>query len=358
MTNTLTAIGVQQALVTIPSGATSGTASITQVGVGAFPVWQGQVTTDSSDIISALAYVQLLNNTTLQAVRSTSATNTIIVNVAVVDADITNLVKTVQSGLTTITTGNTTATSAISTVNNANAAIFYLGDDTTGTTFTRASSSVTLSGTNVTASRNIGNLAATVSWVVVEFQPAAINSSVQNVTLASAASGSTFSATITSVNTNNTMLAYSGFKGPGTTGAKQFPYIKLATSTSVQSVYNTAPAAVSNIAQCCVIEFVSGILAQNVQRNTITLSSALNTTASITSSPVAQTLANWLGNNTTDAATDVAIDTFNVTQTSASVLTMSAGTVASGVGSYEVINWNTTASVGQSLNSIWFGADA
>lgn len=356
MTVALTSIGIQQASVTIISGATSGTASITQVGTGAFPVWQGEITNDSADVVSALGYVQLLNNTTVQAVRSTSSTNTITINVAVVDGDTTNLIKTVQSGITTIATGNVSATSSISTVTNAHAAIFYLGEDTTGTTLTRACSSVTLSGTTVTASRNIGNLATTVSWVVVEFQGAALNSSIQNVTLSSAVSGTTFSSSITSVNTNNTMLAHGGSQGPGTTGAKEFPYIKLNNSTTVQSVYNTAPAALSNIARCSVIEFVSGILAQSVQRNTITLSSAINNTASITSSPTTHTLANWLGNNTTDAAINLSIDKFSLTQTSASVLTMSAGTLASGVGSYEVINFNSTG--GQTLDPIWFGADA
>jgi len=358
MTAALTSVGVQQISVTIANGATTGTATITAVGSGAFIVWQGQTSTDTSTAVSSQARIELTNTTTGTATRNTSSTDTVVVNAVIVDGDPTNLVKSVQSGTTTLSTAQTTNTSSISAVTNTNTAVFYLGTSTASVAnWSRSQASVTLSGTTVTVTRGVSNGATIVGWCVTEFQGTSLNSSTQNVTITSTASGTTFSTTITSVTTANTMLANGGFiTAQATSAAKALPRFSLASSTAVHTDYNTAPAVTTDVAQCVVVEFVSAILAQNVQRNTITITAGTSNTATITSSATTQTLCNWLGNSTTETTFDAATAQHKITQTNATTLTESVNSSATGTGSYETIQFNPAGgAVTITYISDWFG---
>jgi hypothetical protein len=343
VTAALTSVGVQQVSITIGNGATSNTATITAVGAGAFIIWQGQTTTDSTTAASAFARIELTNSTTVTATRNTSSTDTVTINALVVDGDTTNLVKSVQSGTVSIASGSTSGTASISAVTNANTAIFYLGTSTAAAAnLTRDMCNVSLSGTTVTAARNASNGACVVGFCVVEFQSAALASSTQNVTITSTASGTSFATTITSVTTANAMIAYGGMLNGVNTGdeRKDFYRLSLASSTSVQMDCNTAPAGTSVIAKCVVIEFASGILAQSVQRSTISLSAATSNTATITSATAAQTACNWLGNSSDQSTFGLNDSICRITQTNDTTLTMNVNTSGSPVGSYEVITFN------------------
>lgn len=344
----LTSVGVQQVSITIANGATTGTATITTVGTGAFIVWQGCTTTDTGTTVSSDARVELTNTTTVTATRNTTSTDTITVNAVVVDGNTTNLIKSVQSGTTTIGTAATSATSSITAVTNANTAIFYLGSSSaSAASFSREDCNVSLSGTTVTATRGVSSGATIAGWCVVEFQSAALNSATQNVSVTTTASGTSFSTAITGVNPVNTMLAFGGFLTLlGSTPNKSSPRMSLASSTSVHTDYNTAPAVTTEIANCVVIEFASALLAQDIQRGTIAISAGTSNTATITSSTTTQTLCNWLNNTTTTSTFAPNTSLFRITQTNATTLTESVNSSATGTGSYEVITFNPAAAAG------------
>lgn len=349
MTAALTSVGVQQVSITIASGATTGTATITAVGAGAFIVWDGQTTTDSSTAVSALARIEITNTTTITATRNTSSTDTITINAVVIDGDATNLIKSVQSGTTTILTAATTGTSTISAVTNTNTAIFFLGTSTASAagSLLRVDCNVSLAGTTVTATRGASSGADVVGWCVVEYQAAALNSSTQNFSVTTTATGTSFSTTISSVTTGNTMLAFGGFvSGSVGIAGRDYPRLSLASATSVQTDYSTAPLVTTGVTKGVVIEFVSGILAQTIQRGTITITAGTSNTATITSAATAQTLANWLNNTTNNASTNIDGETCRITQTNATTLTQTSNTSQTAVGSYEVVTFNPAAGGG------------
>lgn len=343
MTAALTSVGVQQVTITIPNGATSATATITTVGSGAFITLQGQTTTDSTTAASAVARVELTNTTTVTAYRNTSSTATITVTAVVVDGDTTNLVDSVQHVTAAITTFNLTGTATISAVTNNNTFVNYLGGITGGSlTISRTLARVGLSGTTVTFTRGANLSANTHGACIVELQGSALNSSVQNITRASTSSGTTYAATISSVTMNNTFLANGGAEIASslTSTTQTFGRMQLTTSTNVNVDVTSAPSVTTNIYAFCVVELVSGMLAQNIQRGTITLTAATSNTATITSSATAETMTNWLGNSSNQASITFNVANYKITQTDATTLTMTANTSATGVGSYEAVQFN------------------
>lgn len=343
MTAAITSVGVQQVSITIGSGATSNTATITAVGAGAFILYQGQTTIDFSDANAACARIELTNPTTVTATRNTSSTDTVTINAVIIDGDTTNLIKSVQSGTITILTAATTGTATISAVTNTNTAVAFLGFSTAAIlNLTRDEVALSLAGTTVTATRSATNGATVVGYCVIEFQGAALNSSTQNISIDSAGAGTTFTATITSVTVNNTMLIWGGqFTGASSTSeAKDFGRFDLTNATTVTVTVNTAPAVTTNTYKCVVVEFVSAMLAQAIQRGTIAIAAGTSNTATITSSPTAETVCNWLGNTTTATTAQFNTSIASITQTNATTLTETLGTSGSVTGSYEVVDFN------------------
>lgn len=335
MTSYLASGGVQWFTITIASGQTTGTASISAVGSGAFMVWQGETTTDSTTTTSAEAVLSI-SGTTVTATRAASSTDTITVNGAIVDGDTTNLVKSVQYGSLTIGSAATTNTASITAVTNNNTAIFYLGQSTTaGVVFTRSFAAVSLSGTTVTATRGATGSTVTVGFVVVEFQGTALQSATQAVSIATAA-GTSFTGTITGVSTSNSMIAYGGTVDAISADTRALSYGILTNSTTITSNYGASVGAGGSY-KCTVIEFIPGIF--TIQRGTISISAGTSNTATITSSATASTLCNWLGNKSdiTTGVLNTAIS--KITQTNATTLTMTVNSSASPTGSYEVIGF-------------------
>ena len=343
MTNYLTAVGVQQVSITIASGATSNTAAISQVGTGAFIVFQGVNSSDTANLGDSNARIELTNTTTITAFRSISGTSqTVVVNAVIIDGDATNLIKSVQSGTVTFTTSSTTGTAAINPVTNANTAIFFLGVEGSGSAIgvndNEFKSIVSLATTTVTVTRNTANLQVpTVGFIVVEFQGTALNSSVQNVAYSASTNATTDTSTISNVTTANTFLAYGGYTQASNNAAQEQPYISLTATNTI--TYNWATSGTQNRKfNVCVVEFVSGVLAQAIQRGTIALSAATSNTATLTnSSPTASTFINWLGNSSNDTTLNPETSEYKITQTSNTVLTMTAAASATGTGSYEAV---------------------
>lgn len=343
MTAALTSVGVQQVTITIANGATTGTATITAVGAGAFIDDQGQTTTDSTTAVSALARVEITNSTTITATRNTSSTDTVTVTAVIVDGDTTNFIKTVQNITTTILTAATTGTTTVTSVTNTNTFINHLGLSTASTlSLTRGWADVTLATTTVTATRGTATGAVVVGSCVVECQGTALNSATQNITWTSAVSGTTFTKTITSITTTQTFIANGGavFTISATSARTQMASIALASATSVTADVNTAPVSTGSTYAAVVVELAAAMLAQNIQRGTITLAGATSNTATITSSATAQTMTNWLGNSSNLASVTYNVANYKITQTNATTLTETANTSATGTGSYEAVQFN------------------
>lgn len=362
MTNYLTAVGVQQVSITIPTGATTATATINAVGAGAFVVFQGQTATDTvAQLDDSLCSIALTNATTITASRGvSSASKTCTVNAVIIDGDTTNLIKSVQTG--TIAVSTTSNTASISPVTNNNAATVCLGQ------MVGASSSnldalvvISLSSTTVTALRTTSaGVTTTIQYQIVEFQGSALNGSVQNFAYSTTKSGTSDTVTLSSITTANTMI-FNGSQSVanGVNNAEYMIYGALTSATVFTLTWNTSDSgAETRKYNGTAVQFASsGPLAQNIQRGTITISASTGNTANITSSATKSTLVNWLGNSTTTTTAIGNTTLFNITQTSPTVITESVNSSATGTGSYEAIQFQpfTTAIVG---NSIWFGAIA
>lgn len=297
---------VQRGTITIASGSTTGTATITAVTDTAWLRYCGATTTATTSRAQGTASIVLTNSTTVTATRKTSSTNTVIVSFEVIDADSTNLIKSIQPVSATFATDGT-QNSTISAVTVANSAIFYLGHQSEVTTFNYG---VDLPLWSLTSTTNAACIASSVTTglianaVVVEFQPGALNQATQfhSVHVPSAGSGTQ---TITSVNVNNSMIAYAG--QDNTDDESSAENMMWATLTNATTVTITGGVNVGDpdlFYNFWAIEFVSGVLSQNAQRGSISIAAAASTnTATITSVPTALSTLNFTGWNTSNTAT-------------------------------------------------------
>lgn len=359
MVNYITSVGIQQVSITIASGSLTGTATITAVGSGAFIVFQGFTGTETTtQLDDDYARIELTNSTTVTATRGvTGSSQTVTINAVIIDGNTTNLIKSVQSGTITVASASASNTATISAVTNTNTAVFYLGvtANASDISLTNTEFVLSLSGTTLTATRQSGAaLQVIVGYCVVEFQGSALNSSVQNVAYVSTPGAGvvTENVTIASVTTANTFLSYSGsscsLAGSANIGRM---YAQLTAATTVAISWNTASTTRVRNFNLCVIEFVSGVLAQAVQRGTIALAAATSGTATITSSATSSTLVNWL-NNSTSASSNSNVTCCRITQTNATTITENVNSSATGTGSYEAVQF-TPFSAGGTFNPGW-----
>lgn len=318
---------VQQGTITIASGATTGTASITAVTDTAILVYQGHQTSATTSSAQGMCNITL-SGTTVTATRNTSSTNTIVVNFAVVDADSTNLIKSVQMGTITHTTTSNTAT--ISSVTTGNSVILLNGFTSGRAAFDFEVDTPILTLTNattVTSAIAAFTTACVVSYCVIEFQGSALNQNTQFFSKAWTNSSLTTTQTITSVATANAMLVYAGsHNGNTVTGAFDQQSIVLTNGTTVTLSTGNAD---GDAIKCnfWVVEFVSGVLSQSAQRATVALSAVTSNTSTITSATTTQTLVTFCGFNTSiTAVTSLATVLPRVTQTNATTVTANKNT--------------------------------
>lgn len=344
---------VQQVSITIPNGSTSATATITAAVGTAFIIYQGTNDTQAgTNSAKSACRVELTNSTTVTAFRNTSDTSTCTVNAAVVDAT-SSLVKTVQKGTITVGAG-TTADATITAVTTANTAVAYLGYTTTVTSNSPITEWAALSlttTTNVRATIGSSGGSSTVGYCVIEFQSAALASSVQAIADAASPASATRTKTITSVTTANTMLIWAGqLTAGGAAYTSGFQYATLTNATTITIGTQTA-GFLSIQDNMFVVEFVAGVLSQNAQRGTISLVAATSGTATITSAATATTLANFVGNSST--GTTFAGDLGQITQTSATVITGTVNTAVTASLSWEALTFTGGAAETITLDK-WF----
>lgn len=324
---------VQQVSISIASGQTTGTASISAAAGTFFLMFQGNATTATTSDAQSFARVSI-SGTTVTATRATSSTNTCTVNAAIVDADATNLIQSVQMGTITCA-GTASGTATISAVTTNNAAVAWLGYTTTLASYHYDIDSPVLTLTNTTTvTANILQGAGDtniIGFVVVEFKGTALNQAKQ--AFAKTFTNSTGSSTqaITSVNVNNAMIFFAGSgAGNGDLAADEQCTAFLTNATTVTvACGNTAS---GNVVQCnfTVIEFVAGVLSQNAQRGTTAIASGTSNTTTITSAATANTLLNTTGwKSSSSATTSHAAIRPNATQTNATTVTVAVGATIS-----------------------------
>lgn len=348
MTNYITSVGVQQFSITISSGSTNGTATITAVGSGAFIVYGGiNPSVSNSNSNEAFAYLTKTNSTTITATRNTGTAGTVVITGSIIDGDPTNLIKSVQYGTISIGAASSSGTASISAVTNANTAIHFLGDayasaagyDPTATPI------LTLSGTTVTATRSaITGNADTVGFVAIEFQGSVLNSSVQNIAASHAQNVTSYTASVSSVTANNTISIYAGQSASInlTNNAQTLQYGTLTNGTTFTVNINTSAGQAGSTYKynLSIVEFKAGVLNSSVQRGTTTLTAATSNTSTITSVTAANSGIVWLGDTTSDTGTNFNQDLGAVVLTNGTTVTVQKNSATSNItGSWEVLEF-------------------
>lgn len=334
---------VQYVSITIPTGATSASATISSVGSYAFVVFLGFEATASTTPSISYARAELTDSTTVTAYRnSSSASETVTVKCAVVDAT-NNLVSSVQAGTVSINAANTSGTATISSTDADYTVIHFLGLTSGNTTTQNLSQTevvLSVSGTTVTASRVNSASAETIGFVVIEFQSAACNQPVQGYQV-SWTSGTTTTQSITSVNTNNALLIYAG-SNTSIAGneAQAEQYASLTNSTTVTLTVNTSSANTKNY-HFFVVEFASGVLNSSVQRGTTTLTGTTSNTSSISSVNASKSLLSFLHYSATQTTPNINNCVSTATLTNSTTVTVArSGSSNNVTGSWEVAEFN------------------
>lgn len=329
---------VQQGSITIGSGTTSNTATISAVGAEAFIVYQGQTSTDSStsQYVDILCRLALTNSTTVMATRNSSTADTPTIKFSVVDPT-SALVSGVQAGTVTVTNSGTPVTATITSVSTSLSAVFFLGQSTAGSTFGGAFADIVLTNsTTVTATVGSNGSGVTISFVVVTFQSGVINSMQSVRTTFTSNVNASNSATITSVVVANTMLAYGGFSSTAFNG---YGNVSLSTSTSI--AYNRGNSTSTTFSySCTVIEFVSGILAQSAQRSTITLNNVTSNTATITSVTTSKTVLSYLLSSAVSSAPNSFLSSAVLTNSTTVTANLNTAIASNNINSFEAISFN------------------
>lgn len=298
---------VQPFEITIGTGATSATATLTSVDTSKAVIFFAGFTTShtSTALREFMPRAELTNGTTVTAFRDTSsATHTVTVRGTVVEFEAT-AVSSVQHGTVTIASSTTSNTATITSVDTARAAVFYLG--VTNTTSTSSPQTVLpridlTNATTVTATRGSSTTAVlTVGYCVVEFAASTVSSIQQrSVTLTSSSASSTD--TISSVDTARAMLLYNGVTCSISTLAAYLYALKLTGATQV-TLSRTGSSVTSRTVNYTVVEFAAGIVS-SVQRDTIAINNATSADATITGVNTARAVCNWTHFSTDGSGAD------------------------------------------------------
>lgn len=299
-------ISIQTVAITIGTGATSNTATISSVNTSFAAVIFGGVNSSDTGAVAniSLARVELTNATTVTATRNTSSGSfTVTVYATIIEFD-SSMISSVQAGTISFTTAQTTNTATISSVTTSRAVVLFLGAINSSGSLTPTSTIHALTLTNattVTADRGTASaVTMTMGYMVVEFQAAVIQSvQARSVTLATSATSNTD--TITSVTTGNTMLLWNGGVHASTAVASTYHNITLTNSTTV-TLTRTGSSTSSRTIKYTVLEFVSGVL-NSAQRGTVAFGATSSKDTTISSVNTSYAVANWLGSLASASAT-------------------------------------------------------
>ncbi len=353
MVNYITSVGVQYYSITIASGSATGTATITAVGSGAFILHDGINPSASANTGEQQARVTLTNSTTITATRATLTAGTVVVKGCIIDADTTNLIKSVQYGTILISLASTSGTASISAVTDGNTAVEYLGFSIVITAVSERQNlaRLSLSGTTVTATMaSAAPSDLTVGFEIIEFQTAALSSAaVQRISCTSSASVTSYDVAIPSaIVMNNALCIYSGSSiGTDTTTLSQGEmYGNLKDTTTFTTNINgaTTDAKAFNVS---IIDFASGVLNQAMQRGTTTLTGATSNTSAITSVVTGNSIVSYLNQSTSAGIVGVDRAKCAVVLTDSTTITVTKTTATdNATGSWEVAEFPAFSSGG------------
>lgn len=284
---------VQHVSITIPTGSTSATATISSVGSYAFILFGGALTSNPSNPHLSAVRVELTNATTVTAYRnSSSATYSVSMKCCVVDAT-SSLMASVQLGTVTIANSNTSGTATVSSTNSSYTVLHLMGFTSSQTSLAYPSLEpfLSLSGTTLTASRitSAAN-SVTAAYAVLEFNSSACNQAVQVVQKNWTNTTGSSTQSITSVDPNNTILFHAGSAGNSNTNsalAKQYATLTNGTTITFNTYSTGSNSCYYNLG---VVELASGILNSSVQRGVATMNAASTGSSTVSSVTTGKTL--------------------------------------------------------------------
>lgn len=334
---------IQAFSITIASGATTGTATVTSVSTTLSSLHLSGMSSDNTGTISGIndiAYLTQTNATTITATRNGTSGN-VTVKGYIIEWDAA-AVRSVQMGTITLTTTSTTNTATISSVTTTNSAVFYLGTSSSinGTAANSLCRLNLTDATTVTATRQTGTSATViVSYCVVEWQSGVLNSNTQERTIDVDTAD-----TISAVTTAQTMLAYGG-QSLVSSGSWNGQYNVNAALTGTTTVTTDGNLTSVGKIVVTVVEFKASQITL-IQRNKTECLDASKAyeDVTITSVDTTKTIISWCGQTLTTGSNAVAADNLvGGALTSATNLRLSKGRASNTVGqtySWEAIQFN------------------
>lgn len=272
------AVSMQTVAITIGTGATSNTATISRVSGNAFILFNGMTCTDTSTANDIYARIELTDTVTVTATRNTSsASKTVTVYATVFDCT-SALIKSVQSGTIVYAAGDSSKTATITSVNTSCTAVHLLGCITSQAApgFSNIDSIIELTNaTTITGSRLFSGPTETLGFVAIEFQPWVVKS-LQQVKCSFTSSATTNDTAITAIDINNSLAFYAGQNSNTTQFNRTHATGQIQSATNFRCTYATA-GFVACLYNTTLVEFVPGILKRAVQRGTITIAAASTT---------------------------------------------------------------------------------
>lgn len=350
MANYITRVGCQQVQPNQNAGTSSSTDTITATGSLADCFWGGFATSSTAASAAPTLATRLTASTTLTSSRNAS-TGQSTDGVSIIDGT-TNLYKSIQY-VTASWVSGTGVFPTINAVNLSYATVHILGINSAGTTSSTIFPYVSFSNSTTLAVVVQATTSATVYLVVKEYEPTCMNQAVQAVT-PTWTTGTTKTATITSVNTSNAFCVNAGFTAnqAGINSAQCLQYGQLTNSTTYTVTVNTSGTA-SKENNAFIVEFNSGVLAQSVQRGTATIIAGSSGGAvTISSAPLSQSFLSHLGNIVNSSAGNqdrTRIYGYLSNATTVQYATLS--TLNDKTASYEVITFPAYVD----SDAIWFG---
>lgn len=331
---------IQRGTITIASGSTSNTATITSVDTTkAIILYQGLTATSTSSVQSVASRIELTNGTTVTATRGASNTDSVTVAYTVIEFNA--HVNSVQAGTVLVTAIQTSNTATISSVG-SNAFVLFLGATslTPQTSWSRVATSVDLTNsTTVTAHIGLATSAMTVGYMVVDLDSSLVTS-VQKVAITDATAAASYTQTITAVPPEHTLIFHNGeTMSVGTAAGSIKHTLTLTDATTVTAARGSVSSTNSRTVYGTAVEFAGGALNGSVQRGSIALSTQTSATATLTNSiNTAKSFANYGGMRSTVANPDVTSAAQQLTNSN--TVTTTVNTASSPVTAYAVMQFN------------------
>ncbi len=334
---------VQQIEITIGGGDTSETATITSVNTSRSVIFWGGTNTDNTGNTQReiQARIALTNATTVTAYRDTSdATYGVTLRATVVEFT-SDMVDSVQSGTITISSGESN-TATISSVTTSRSVVLWQGFTGSGATSSMDNLHPTLALTNsttVTATRGESTSAyqPTIGYTVVQFKSAVIDS-IQTVSRELSGLDDTDAHTITSVDTNRSVVIYNGARSTLSTFSAWMYRSALTAATTVTSTRESSSSSSRTVAYT-VVEFASGVVNKLRRGSTAVTSTNATADTTITSVDTSKSVLIFGGYGTDSTGADDAYTTATLLN-STTVRAERTSTSSDNEISWEVVEFN------------------